>query len=131
MTSYSQQTWKNAAAALRMLCNERSMSFSSLKAGTMIEIFTGISSRNSTNVSLPKGTSNLGRRHTCRFGHRRVVGGTGLRAILVLGNNRPVSLDSFLELLTDVAGRLLRRGAGSEKKDRECQTDCAKPNHPN
>ena len=89
----------------------------------------------------------LRRRHPCRFGHRRVdggislgvigradlqvIGGTGLRAILILGNNRPVSLDSFFELLTDVAGRLLRHTAGSEKKDRECQTDCAQPNHPN
>jgi hypothetical protein len=61
----------------------------------------------------------------------RVIGGTGLRAILILGNNRPVPLDSFFELLADVAGRLLRHTAGSKKKDRECQKDCAQPNHPN
>src|ERR1700693_464492 len=81
MISYSQPTWKNAAAALRMLCNERSMSFSSLKAGTMIEIFTGLLLETRPRSQLtarrvPVGI--LGRRHPCRLGHRRVDGGSGV-----------------------------------------------------
>jgi hypothetical protein len=69
-------------------------------------------------------------RCTRRLGHWRVVGGTRLRLILIIGHNLTVSLYSFFEFLADVAGRLLRHGASFEKEDRECQTDCAKTSHP-
>src|SRR5271165_349958 len=69
-------------------------------------------------------------RCTRRLGYWRVVGGTGLRLILIIGHNLTVSLYSFFEFLADVAGRLLRHGASFEKEDRECQTDCAKTSHP-
>src|SRR5271165_6849659 len=83
-----------------------------------------------SNSLLERTRGTLWLRCTRRLGHWRVVGGTRLRLILIIGHNLTVSLYSFFEFLADVAGRLLRHGASFEKEDRECQTDCAKTSHP-
>ena len=61
----------------------------------------------------------------------RVVGGTRLRVIFIVGHNMAIPLYSFFEFLPNVGGRLLRDTARCKTEgDQQYQTARANISHP-